>query len=343
MKSYGNKDKISNERICNLDVMKLICSLFVVCIHAPFPGIWGGYITAITRTGVPVFFMITGYFFKCTCSKLYGERIQLTKILKLFLVANVFYAVFNFMIKIPNHGVSGAIQYIVECLTCKKLIAFLCFNESPFSGHLWYLGALLYVLLIIAILRKVKLLDKALFVIPVLLIVDLVFGKYSLLIWGKEFDYIYVRNFLFVGLPYFLIGYTMNKKSNWIKERISPRLSAVLTCTFVVTTILERFLLEINGINATRDHYISTTFLSCALFIMCLVMKDVGKNNWLAVQGRQNSTMVYILHPAFITVLSVLIPTSLMNAYNLARPIIIFSLALTFAMIHSWLVDRIKK
>ena len=287
--------------------------------------------------------MITGYFYQYTCRKSNGERNQIVKILKLVLITNALYTVLKCLLKIPNHGVSGAVQFFIECLTGRKLIRFFVFNESPFSGHLWYLGALLYVLLIIAILRKVKLLDKALFVIPVLLIVDLVFGKYSLLIWGKEFDYIYVRNFLFVGLPYFLIGYTLNKKSNWIKERISPRLSAVLTCTFVVTTILERFLLEINGINATRDHYISTTFLSCALFIMCLVMKDVGKNNWLAVQGRQNSTMVYILHPAFITVLSVLIPTSLMNAYNLARPIIIFSLALTFAMIHSWLVDRIKK
>ena len=35
---------------------------------------------------------------------------------------------------------------------------------------------------------------------------DLAFGMYSLVVFGKEFPYILVRNFLCVGLPYFALG-----------------------------------------------------------------------------------------------------------------------------------------
>ena len=35
---------------------------------------------------------------------------------------------------------------------------------------------------------------------------DLAFGKYSLVVFGKESPYILVRNFLCVGLPYFALG-----------------------------------------------------------------------------------------------------------------------------------------
>lgn len=47
--------------------------------------------------------------------------------------------------------------------------------------------------------------------VPVLLLTDLAFGTYSIVLWGWELPFYYVRNFLFVGLPYFAIG-TMIKK-----------------------------------------------------------------------------------------------------------------------------------
>lgn len=51
-------------RYNSLDVLKVLCAFFIVCIHAPFPGTWGGYFTSITRIAVPIFFMISGFFWK---------------------------------------------------------------------------------------------------------------------------------------------------------------------------------------------------------------------------------------------------------------------------------------
>ena len=68
-------------RADNIDILKAICAFLIVCIHAPFPGIIGEYFTALTRIAVPVFFMITGYFY-LDVEKKNGEIRQIKKIYK---------------------------------------------------------------------------------------------------------------------------------------------------------------------------------------------------------------------------------------------------------------------
>ena len=56
------------------------------------------------------------------------------------------------------------------------------------------------------------------YAIPILLLTDLILGKYSLLFLDREFPVIYVRNFLFVGLPYFALGACLKKYSDKISK-----------------------------------------------------------------------------------------------------------------------------
>lgn len=96
--------------------------------------------------------------------------------------------------------------------TGKNILKFLALNESPLARHLWYLGAILYVLVIVLLVDKLNCRKLLYYLITVLLIADLVFGKYSLFILHREFPYIIVRNFLCVRIPYFCIG-------NFIREK----------------------------------------------------------------------------------------------------------------------------
>lgn len=48
------------ERRYQLDALKAICAFFVVCLHAPFPGVVGEYINVLSRMAVPIYFIITG-------------------------------------------------------------------------------------------------------------------------------------------------------------------------------------------------------------------------------------------------------------------------------------------
>ena len=56
----------------------------------PFPGKVGAYFTALTRVAVPIFFMITGYFYSDTIKR-HRECVQIKKIALLVVEANLFF------------------------------------------------------------------------------------------------------------------------------------------------------------------------------------------------------------------------------------------------------------
>ena len=101
---------------------------------------------------------------------------------------------------------------------------------------------------------------------------------------------------------------------------------------FAIASLAERFVLVSAGLNATRDHYLSTTFLAICLFVYTL------KSNWynkgLAVIGRKYSAWLYIIHPIFITVLAMITGKLGINSiYIYIAPIIVYCATLIFLII----------
>ena len=129
-----------------LDLAKAICAFMVICIHAPFPNLLGEIITPLARFAVPFFFMITGYYYSYITER-NREINQLKKIFRLFVGANLLFFVWSLLVAFIS-GDSVVIK-IRELFSLESVIKLILFNESPFAGHLWYLGAILYVLLII--------------------------------------------------------------------------------------------------------------------------------------------------------------------------------------------------
>lgn len=112
---------------------------------------------------------------------------------------------------------------------------------------------------------------------------------------------------------------------------------AALMVLFAATTLLERFMLVSLNMNAVRDHYISTTFLAAAVFLFTL--KCSGNNKILALIGKKYSTWLYILHPIFITCISMAAHRAgVYGIYRFIAPIAVYIVTLTFVMA----VDRIK-
>lgn len=324
-----------------LDLTKTICAFMVICIHAPFPGIIGEIIIPLTRIAVPLFFMITGYYYSSTKERKHVKK-QLYKIFRLFIGANLLFLVWILLKSyISNDSI---ITKIGEMFNIKSTLKFILFNESPFCGHLWYLGAILYVLLIIFLFEKKWNREKLYPIVPFLLMTDLIFGKYSLLLFKDAIPYILVRNFLCVGLPYFLIGdwiYTRNIKVKASKARI-------FIYIFVLTTLVERLSLEMFAANAIRDHYISTTFLSVFTFLLALQHEKIYKSISLTALcniGAKLSTSIYILHPIFITIITKIITyfschIPFINVlYSYTAPFVIF----IFTAIASLIFHEIKK
>ena len=57
------------ERNKNIDILKAVCAFLVVCIHINFPGEFGEILKIVGTVAVPIFFMITGYFYNKTIKK----------------------------------------------------------------------------------------------------------------------------------------------------------------------------------------------------------------------------------------------------------------------------------
>ena len=307
--------------------MKAICAFLIVCIHVPFPGKVGAYFTALTRIAVPIFFMITGYFYSDTVAR-HKEKRQIKKIFYLVVEANVLFFIWNTTLDVLRRN--SIVTYIQTIFTGKNILKFLALNESPLAGHLWYLGAILYVLVIVSLADKLNCRKVLYCLTPVLLIADLVFGKYSLLIFHREFPYILVRNFLCVGIPFFCIGNLIREKrcsENWNKKVLQ-----VLIVVFAITSLAERFVLVNAGLNATRDHYLSTTFLAICFFVYAL--KSNWRNERVAVIGRKYSTWLYIIHPIFITGFAVITgKLGIKSIYRCIAPIMVYCATLIFLII----------
>ncbi len=338
------------KRYYGLDILKCICALLVICIHEPFAGIVGKNIVHLARVAVPIFFMITGFFYQPIIDRK-REAAQIKKTFKFFLWANLFFMGLQFVFSLAKFILTSAgasaFDEFISYFSLESIFNFIILNESPFSSHLWYLGAILYVLLIAYALRKIGWFKILYWATPVLLLADLVFGKYAKVFWGHSFDYIYVRNFLCVGIPYFTIGVLIYKN----KDKISSFLkNKKLLCIggiilFAVTTILEYYLLVSVDLNAARDHYISTTFLSVLIFIFFMLYfnNQPERKSFMSVIGQKYSTMIYIMHIPVITVTSKIAGTlHITGIYNLVAPIVVFVATLLFCIVYYWLLDKVK-
>lgn len=196
------------KRLYNIDSLKFLCAVLVIFLHVRTP--YQEYILPLTRCAVPCFFMISGYLiFTNDKLKLEGYlRRGIKKMLQILIWSTLLFAVVKFLFAFKNNDFSF--------LSLKALGKFVLFNENPFGFHLWYIGAYLYVLIIILFLEQHNKFGYIYWAIPVLLLLDLCLGKYSLVLWHKEFPFIWVRNFVCVGLPYFTIGMLLKQQ----KERI---------------------------------------------------------------------------------------------------------------------------
>lgn len=103
------------------------------------------------RVAVPIFFMITGYFYGDTVAR-HKENRQIRKIFYLVVETNSIFFIWNIALGILRRD--SIVTYVQKIFTGKSILKFLVLNESPLAGHLWYLGAILYVLVIVLLVDR---------------------------------------------------------------------------------------------------------------------------------------------------------------------------------------------
>lgn len=156
------------ERNYSIDILKFICAILVVFLHTDC--VYHDYILPLTRCAVPCFFMISGYLlFNDGDIEISRLKRSTRNILHIIVWSTLLFACYKEAVAIHQGSV-----YIPSL---RELFNFIVLNENPFGGHLWYLGAYLYVLLIAMIISKYKIWKYMFYAIPILLLTDLILGS----------------------------------------------------------------------------------------------------------------------------------------------------------------------
>ncbi len=305
----NTKEKQKRERYPVFDWLKCLCAFLVVCAHAPFPGKVGEWIIcAASREAVPVFLMITGFFYVDIKNR-GREKDQIIKIIKLIIWSNLMYFVWKI---VYNYFYGDVGEFISGCLNLENLFYFIFFNKSPVITPLYYLNTILYVLLIVALFDKIKTRKILYFLIPLSMALRTVLANYYYIFISEPFNDAVFLNYFFVGLPYFLLGDIVRDKKdvilNFLNKKFAYKaLLVILICVALSCGIIKNEFFGESYMGASALYHIlgsAVTWVVFCLpvfaFIFALSLNASYKpnliNNALSTVGRKYSTNIYIFH-----------------------------------------------
>lgn len=300
-KAPGN----TSGRIHSIDVMRIVMAFLVVTIHIPFFGKAGEVFITYGKTAVPFFLVVCGYFlYRDDTAQMMKRLLKQTKrMFILFVGANVFYmAAFAAYDRVVN----GSLAETRACFSPKAITDFLLYNLSPFSEHLWFLGSLLYALLIMLLLNKLKVLKHAMFAAPVLIAASYVLSHMGI---GEGYQ---LRNAILVGLAYTMMGMLIRRfEKHILRFRFLTPVLAVLFAVCCTTAVI-----ELN----TYKQGLAVPFISCEILtyvivLLCLKFPDFGMGTFAERLGRDCSLPIYIMHIATIGLLEMTNNTGFLCAF----------------------------
>lgn len=281
----GTKDGVSS-----LYVLKALCALFVVMLHAPF---WGAEVLSpVIRCAVPCFFLISGYFlYSEDLGKVRGKLWKsLRKICVIIVVVNAVYLSRSLMRGSIPSWYSLAEIFVTGMSGCM---------------HLWYLTAYAWGLVLLAIFMRKT--DRALYVFPLFIVCNLLMARYSFLLFPRaEFPFGARTNALTVALPIISIGYLFHKYEACL---LRFRAVNVLPIVFALLSWAEQYLLYAFRLNNDASYLVCTLPLACSLFLLALSYKDFYIPLVCEI-GKYHSANIYYFHIAVAYALSLCIPVS---------------------------------
>lgn len=289
-----------SSRIHSIDLMRFVMAFLVVCIHLPFNGKAGDVFFTYGRTAVPFFLAVCGYMLYRDDSKDMMKRLlKQTKRIAIFYVAGaVFYVIASIITIRVDTGSFAAAKMLYNAKTIPN---FLLYNFWEYAEHLWFLGSLLYALVIMIVLNKLKVLKNAIFAGPVLIVAYVVLSHLGI---G---EYYQLRNAILVGLSYTLTGMIIRR---YEKKILSFKYLTPVLCTLFVITCATA-IVELNTYEQGANvPIISCEILTYVILLLCLKFRNVGKDTFMEKLGRECSLPIYMVHIAVIMLLTRVIPSN---------------------------------
>lgn len=289
-----------------VDVVRFWAMLGVFFSHCRFPGWTGEYIRRFSTLAVPLFFASSGYFSAKIDQRHCKKRfLQMCRIV---FVANVFYFFYD-LVELLATG-QDLFEFIRDTFTIKNLIVFLLLNESPLRGHLWFLGALAYCSLVHLLWLIWKELvcrrfsSKAqnrlqMLIMCLLFAVNYIGERYLSSIGAADKILIAIRNWLFMGVPFYLLGISCHR---WTEHHSNRKNRVCLW--LVILIVLFLFALAFAPYHPLLLYLPTVPVIWCVLFL-CGAEKERTPSQFLKMQAayyRRSGLLFYVLQIAIIRI-----------------------------------------
>lgn len=325
-KAKATPPENQRERAYCIDIMKCVAAFLVVCIHCSLKEA-----LPIERVAVPLFFMITGYYYPKLIET--GRfRGHLKKVIAMTLFATLFYAAY--MVARHWHHETLSI-WLNEAFTWKHIILWLTRNDIggvlADAGHLWYFYAVIYCLALFRLCEKSTILSRLLlFGVPLLWFV-LVSREYGI------FNGSLVRNFLFFGIPCMMVGKCIQEdRGKFVSSFKNKSFCYAVIVISLLMSYVEFYLRLHDMTNGNREVYVFTLPMAIALFYLALHNPTFGAGSIFAKIGQRYSAYIYIFHAFLIIKIKPFVDMSSTSTARIFLPFVVFILSLAMSVAYCW-------
>lgn len=283
--------KTKTKRYCSIDFIKGIAAISIVCLHCANNDAFDSTIHLIGRMAVPMFFIITGYFLTSMIKSGHITN-HIKKITKVAIGALAFY----FPLFCIEAYLNGNLKHqLLNIFRLDDLWEKVIFSQYPFyvnAGHLWYLIAVIYILGFVYFYTKKYRISTLYILIPLLFIIGYLISSFEVT------DRRYYQNFLFIGLPYILLGSFIREQLTY--KKISNRVVGLSIVIFSILYLVEIALYLHIGLPARREHYLCIIPLVSFILIWAVQNPTFGENHFITTIGKDYSIYIYVFHLYFV-------------------------------------------
>lgn len=322
---------MKNRTIDSLYILKALAMIFVLLIHFKLAG--KQYIEPILRTGVPIFFVISGYFLYSSSKEKLKQKIykSIKKIILLIIFFQTIYAVFNIHINISQYEFNNFSFWM-------RLIVY----GDNIAGHLWFLNSYLWALVFFLLCVYIGVLSTSFYisVFVIFLIICFSFGQYKPIL-GLMFDYkdFYIP-YIFLSVPLFIAGFLCRKYENKLCDVIGKKIIFLLLVSIILSYTEHRILSYLSIYSG--NVMISTCILTIVLLMTSLIYKKYfqSRYRYLVNLGQYHSANIYYWQfiPSYFVVK--MLDNSLLADYNF---IFVFFVLLLWSYFINKITNYIKK
>lgn len=339
-----------NKKNQSMECCKMFAAILVVFTHAPFPGFYGELICQFGRFSVPMFLAISGYFNWGANHKTIARRFL--HILWLIVFSSVLYSACNgFIALVQGNSLGAALELENVLPRPASLMRWILLQVNPFSGHLWYLSAVLLCYGFLWVYVRFfddKPADYRPFYLlgsfcGILLLIFSVILPWS----GMDIHPYVFRNGWLLGITMFTLGLFFREYQDILRKSFHLTTGKLFLLFILGFAIVLWELRYGPGGERTLGHLI----MAAALVLFLIYNPQLPIQNpavhWLVNQFRALSTNVYILHSAVIKGYNVFLQYRMLRMFGdleaWLKPLVVLVVTILASMAWTALAHLLRK